>query len=183
MKQDKGITELVGFILILTLVISLIAVVTALYLPLYLEEVEESQNSEALFAFSSLNKDITTICLAEEMGIQRKNTLPAAKLHQKVRLSLSYGQPVSHGSTEYRHIIVTYETENSILSDLQLKLSSSEVQKNGVRIAPSLNLVTDPDDTAEQMESDAGKFRVEYTYQGSFRQSGETYYILSVRLT
>ena len=105
MKQDAGLSEITGFLLILTLVILCAAVFTASALPEILEAEERKQNEELLFRFASMQEEMDSLALAEERGYTGKAELEEL-FSGKVHLSLTYGKELAYGSAVFREAVI-----------------------------------------------------------------------------
>ncbi|HJJ64497.1 MAG TPA: hypothetical protein O0X09_04955, partial [Methanocorpusculum sp.] len=65
MKSDDAVSEILGFVLVLGLVIILVSLVTAAALPNMIKEAEIKENEKAVFVFEEIKRDMDTFCLAE----------------------------------------------------------------------------------------------------------------------
>ena len=91
MKSDEAVSEVLGFVLVLGLVIILVSLVTAAALPNLIKESEIEDNEKALSSFEGIKKDMDTFCLAEVSGMKKQAIIDTS---DKVRLSVSYGKKV-----------------------------------------------------------------------------------------
>ena len=175
MKQDAGLTEITGFLLILTLVILCAAVFTASALPDILEAEERKQNEELLFRFASMQEEMDSLALAEESGCSGKAELEEL-FPGRTHLSLTYGKELVYGSAVFREAVITYAGE-----DTELTLGNGGLKKNGKLILPaSYRLAVNPKQTREQREI-TGPFHIEYTWQETISAGGRTYQVFHVR--
>ena len=173
--KDDGVSEVLGFVLILLTAVLLFSLVTAAVLPGMIKESENEDGRLALMEFSAMQSEMTTLCFADAVGVRRDAVFSESKTS---RISLSYGRPVG----EYREAVLVYDAENILAEKLRLVLSKDGVSKNGNLILPSsCRFAVDPADTAEQMKT-GSFFRVEYTYRGAFADAGEVWHLFSVRI-
>ena len=176
MKSDDAVSEVLGFVMVLGLVIILVSLVTAAALPNMIKETEIEDNEKALSSFERIKKDMDTFCLAEISGMKRQTILDTS---DKARLSVSYGKKVQD---TYRELKITYEAENILAEKIRIVISPDGLSRNGKTVLPTSFLIAvNPDDTAEQMES-GDKIRIEYSYQGSVIEGGKTWHLFSIRL-
>lgn len=176
MKQDRALTEITSFLLILSLVILFAAVFTASALPEILEEEERKQNEELLFRFASMQEEMDCLALAEERGSTGKIELEEL-FPGRSHLSLTYGKELTYGGEVFREAVISYAGE-----DTELTLGNGGVEKNGKPVLPaSYRLAVNPNHTQEQREI-TGPFRIEYTWQETISAGGRTYQVFHVRL-
>jgi len=176
MKSDDAVSEILGFVLVLGLVIILVSLVTAAALPNMIKEAEIKENEKAVFVFEEIKRDMDTFCLAEVSGMKRQYILD---ISDKALVSVSHGKKV--GST-YREVKITYEANNILAEDIWIVIESGGLFWNKKRILPSSFLmVVNPDDTPEQMEY-GGKVRIEYSYLGHIFEGGRECHLFSIRL-
>lgn len=181
MKSDSAVSEISGFLLIVSLLLIASAVFFAAALPQILAENERAQNEALLFSFAEAQEEMTSFALAEERGISGSAEFADPRFG-KARLSLSYGKPVSFGGTVFREAVITYAAENPASQPLRLTLDSAGLKKNGKLIIPAAyGLAVNSAETDEQMEI-TGPFTLEYTWQETFSAGGRTYQVFSVRL-
>ena len=175
MKQDAGLTEITGFLLIITLVILCAAVFTASALPDILEAEERKQNEELLFRFASMQEEMDCLAMAEESGCSGKAELEEL-FPGRTYLSLTYGKEQVYGGEVFREAVITYAGE-----DTELTLGNGGLKKNGKLILPaSYRLAVNPKQTREQREI-TGPFHIEYTWQETISAGGRTYQVFHVR--
>ena len=180
MKQDFALTEITGFLLIITLVLLFAAVFTASALPEILEQRETDESEELLFCFASIQEEMDSLTLAEESRITGKADLEYTGFG-KAYISLSYGKEIPFAGDTYREAVITYNTENPASGKLELSLGDAGVKKNGKQILPAAyRLAVHPNETAEQMEV-TPPFRIEYTWQETIIAGGKTYQVFIVR--
>lgn len=171
MKSDEAVSEVLGFVLVLGLVIILVSLVTAAALPNLIKESEIEDNEKALSSFEGIKKDMDTFCLAEVPGMKKQVIIDTS---DKARLSVSYGKKVGE---IYRELKITYEAEK-----VRIVIDSNGLTRNGKSVLPpSFLIAVNPKDTAEQMES-GDKIRIEYSYQGTAVEGGNTWHLFSIRL-
>lgn len=197
-NKDSAMSEVVGFMLVFTLLILFVTMVAVVAVPEYTKHLETEQNNAAVLTFANMQRDIGTLCLSEAAGVKKKLQMDTSKpvflsamssvLHpvSKRYLEIIYGEPVIHDGQEYRKLILAYEAENTFSSNVQLTLDDRGVRLNGETITPATQtLVVDPELTLERMERlerNAVDVTIEYMYIGEFIEAGMTYYIISVRL-
>ena len=171
MKSDEAVSEVLGFVLVLGLVIILVSLVTAAALPNLIKESEIEDNEKALSSFEGIKKYMDTFCLAEVPGMKKQVIIDTS---DKARLSVSYGKKVGE---IYRELKITYEAEK-----VRIVIDSNGLTRNGKSVLPpSFLIAVNPKDTAEQMES-GDKIRIEYSYQGTAVEGGNTWHLFSIRL-
>ena len=176
MKSDNAVSEILGFVLVLGLVITLVSLVTAAALPNLIKEEEIEDNVKALSAFEGIKKDMDTFCLAEVSGIKKQVILDTS---DNTKVSVSHGKIVGGG---YRELKITYEAENILTEKVRIVIDSEGLTKNSKTILPpSFLIAVNPEDTAEQMES-GNNIRIEYSYQGSVIEGGSKWHLFSIRL-
>lgn len=176
MKSDEAVSEVLGFVLVLGLVIILVSLVTAAALPNLIKESEIEDNEKALSSFEGIKKDMDTFCLAEVSGMKKQAIIDTS---DKVRLSVSYGKKVGD---RFRELKITYEAENILAEKVRIVIDSNGLTRNGKTVLPpSFHIAVNPEDTAEQMES-GDKIRIEYSYQGTVVEGGNTWHLFSIRL-
>ena len=171
MKSDEAVSEVLGCVLVLGLVIILVSLVTAAALPNLIKESEIEDNEKALSSFEGIKKDMDTFCLAEVPGMKKQVIIDTS---DKARLSVSYGKKVGE---IYRELKITYEAEK-----VRIVIDSNGLTRNGKSVLPpSFLIAVNPKDTAEQMEC-GDKIRIEYSYQGTAVEGGNTWHLFSIRL-
>ncbi len=180
MKSDSALTEITGFLLILTMTILFAAVFTASALPEILETEERKQNDELLFQFASMQKEMETLALAKEQRIIGRSDLDglAAKTSH---LTLSYGKVIPSAGKTFREAVITYTAENPVSGYFSLSLGRGGLWKNGEIVRETAYLLAvNPEETAEQMEI-TKPFRIEYTWQETITTGDESYQVFIVR--
>jgi hypothetical protein len=176
MISDEAVSDVLGFVLVLGLVIILVSLVTAAALPNLIKESEIEDNEKALSSFEGIKKDMDTFCLAEVPGMKKQVIIDTS---DKARLSVSYGKKVGE---IYRELKITYEAENILAEKVRIVIDSNGLTRNGKSVLPpSFLIAVNPKDTAEQMES-GDKIRIEYSYQGTAVEGGNTWHLFSIRL-
>ncbi|HJJ91907.1 MAG TPA: hypothetical protein O0Y15_03775, partial [Methanocorpusculum sp.] len=117
-----------------------------------------------------------TFCLAEVPGMKKQVIIDTS---DKARLSVSHGKKVGE---IYRELKRTYEAENILAEKVRIVIDSNGLTRNGKTVLPpSFHIAVNPEDTAEQMES-GDKIRIEYSYQGTAVEGGNTWHLFSIRL-
>lgn len=178
MKSDDGISEVLGFVLILLLITLLAAVLTAGVLPNQIKAEETEHREEITAAFAELKSGMETLSLAEKPGASGEIVLE--KTTGSTRLSLAYGKILGNG---FREAVLTYEAEQVFAGDFRVSLSGDGLELNGKQIIPALFCIAvDSETTGEQLES-TGTYRISYTYLGSFPHSEENIPVFSLRLS
>ena len=176
MNSDDAVSEVLGFVLVFGLVIILVSVVTAAALPDLIKETEIEDNEKVLSSFWGIKKDMDTFCLAEVPGMKKQVIIDTS---DKARLSVSHGKKVGE---IYRELKITYEAENILAEKVRIVIDSNGLTRNGKSVLPpSFLIAVNPKDTAEQMES-GDKIRIEYSYQGTAVEGGNTWHLFSIRL-
>ena len=176
MNSDDAVSEVLGFVLVFGLAIILVSVVTAAALPDLIKETEIEDNEKALSSFWEIKKDMDTFCLAEVPGMKKQVIIDTS---DKARLSVSHGKKVGE---IYRELKITYEAENILAEKVRIVIDSNGLTRNGKSVLPpSFLIAVNPKDTAEQMES-GDKIRIEYSYQGTAVEGGNTWHLFSIRL-
>ena len=176
MNSDDAVSEVLGFVLVFGLVIILVSLVTAAALPNLIKETEIEDNEKVLSSFWGIKKDMDTFCLAEVPGMKKQVIIDTS---DKARLSVSHGKKVGE---IYRELKITYEAENILAEKVRIVIDSNGLTRNGKTVLPpSFLIAVNPKDTAEQMES-GDKIRIEYSYQGTAVEGGNTWHLFSIRL-
>ena len=176
MNSDDAVSEVLGFVLVFGLVIILVSLVTAAALPDLIKETEIEDNEKVLSSFWGIKKDMDTFCLAEVPGMKKQVIIDTS---DKARLSVSHGKKVGE---IYRELKITYEAENILAEKVRIVIDSNGLTRNGKTVLPpSFLIAVNPKDTAEQMES-GDKIRIEYSYQGTAVEGGNTWHLFSIRL-
>lgn len=176
MNSDDAVSEVLGFVLVFGLVIILVSLVTAAALPNLIKETEIEDNEKVLSSFWGIKKDMDTFCLAEVPGMKKQVIIDTS---DKARLSVSHGKKVGE---IYRELKITYEAENILAEKVRIVIDSNGLTRNGKTVLPqSFHIAVNPEDTAEQMES-GDKIRIEYSYQGTAVEGGNTWHLFSIRL-
>ena len=176
MNSDDAVSEVLGFVLVLGLVIILVSLVTAAALPNLIKETEIEDNEKVLSSFEGIKKDMDTFCLAEVPGMKKQVIIDTS---DKARLSVSHGKKVGE---IYRELKITSEAENILTEKVRIVIDSNGLTRNGKTVLPpSFHIAVNPEDTAEQMES-GDKIRIEYSYQGTTVEGGYTWHLFSIRL-
>mgnify|MGYP003531224938 FL=1 len=176
MISDDAVSEVLGFVLVFGLVIILVSLVTAAALPNLIKETEIEDNEKELSSFVGIKKDMDTFCLAEVPGMKKQVIIDTS---DKARLSVSHGKKVGE---IYRELKITYEAENILAEKVRIVIDSNGLTRNGKSVLPpSFLIAVNPKDTAEQMES-GDKIRIEYSYQGTSVEGGNTWHLFSIRL-
>ncbi|MBR5142347.1 MAG: hypothetical protein IKW56_01445 [Methanocorpusculum sp.] len=176
MNSDDAVSEVLGFVLVFGLVIILVSLVTAAALPNLIKETEIEDNEKVLSSFWGIKKDMDTFCLAEVPGMKKQVIIDTS---DKARLSVSHGKKVGE---IYRELKITYEAENILAEKVRIVIDSNGLTRNGKSVLPpSFLIAVNPKDTAEQMES-GDKIRIEYSYQGTAVEGGNTWHLFSIRL-
>ena len=179
--RDDALSEITGFLLILSLVILFAAVFTAAALPDILEQQAREEREDRLFRFAGIKEGIDFLTLAKNPSLTRKETLPAP-LFGSHSLSLTYGKPVMYAGVTYHEAFLTYEAEDFTDGVCKLTLGASGMKKDSKSILPSSYRIVVDSTTAEQRET-VGTFCIEYSWQGEFVHEGQTFQIFSLRLT
>ena len=173
--KEEGVSEVLGFVLILMTCVIFLSLFTAAVLPNMIKESEMQDTQSTFLQFSQMKSDMDTLCLADAAGVRRYAVFTESKT---ARLSLSYGKPVG----VFREAVLTYESENILTEKLRLVLSKDGIAKNGRLVLPSsCRFAVSPADTAEQMKTGTD-FRVEYTYLGPFTDHGAEWHLFSMRI-
>ena len=176
MNSDDAVSEVLGFVLVFGLVIILVSLVTAAALPNLIKETEIEDNEKVLSSFWGIKKDMDTFCLAEVPGMKKQVIIDTS---DQARLSVSHGKKVGE---IYRELKITYEAENILAEKVRIVIDSNGLTRNGKTVLPpSFHIAVNPEDTAEQMES-GDKIRIEYSYQGTSVEGGNTWHLFSIRL-
>ena len=176
MNSDDAVSEVLGFVLVFGLAIILVSLVTAAALPDLIKETEIEDNEKVLSSFWGIKKDMDTFCLAEVPGMKKQVIIDTS---DKARLSVSHGKKVGE---IYRELKITYEAENILAEKVRIVIDSNGLTRNGKTVLPpSFLIAVNPKDTAEQMES-GDKIRIEYSYQGTAVEGGNTWHLFSIRL-
>lgn len=176
MISDEAVSDVLGFVLVLGLVIILVSLVTSAALPNLIKETEIEDNEKALSSFEGIKKDMDTFCLAEVSGMKKQVIIDTS---DKVRLSVSYGKKVGD---RFRELKITYDAENILAEKVRIVIDSNGLTRNGKTVLPpSFHIAVNQEDTAEQMEY-GDKIRIEYSYQGRVVEGGKTWYLFSIRL-
>ncbi|MBR5451006.1 MAG: hypothetical protein IKV78_06855 [Methanocorpusculum sp.] len=176
MNSDDAVSVVLGFVLVFGLAIILVSLVTAAALPDLIKETEIEDNEKVLSSFWGIKKDMDTFCLAEVPGMKKQVIIDTS---DKARLSVSHGKKVGE---IYRELKITYEAENILAEKVRIVIDSNGLTRNGKSVLPpSFLIAVNPKDTAEQMES-GDKIRIEYSYQGTAVEGGNTWHLFSIRL-
>ncbi|MDO5846426.1 MAG: hypothetical protein Q4Q04_05845 [Methanocorpusculum sp.] len=137
-KKDDALTEVVGFIFVITIFLMLIVMWMLIAVPILAENDETSHTAAVRLEMAELKNDLDTMCISNTVGVKRENTITLAPAGDRTQITLlpNINTPLTSGSLNisrqtgvtvsgetYYPVNITYTSSNQYAANVVYTIS------------------------------------------------------------